>query len=137
MFLGQFNPAIFTPAWFGWHELLPVGMVESAELQTAQPRVTSFRADWLELQVLANRFTVKTTQSPSVRLRDLVMRIFGEQLPHTPISAMGINRNVQFLVGDFRERDRIGRRLAPTAAWASGAQSLTRMLSAGAWFRLQ
>lgn len=124
VFLGQFNPAIFTPAWFGWHELLPVGMVESAELQTAQPRVTSFRADWLELQVLANRFTVKTTQSPSVRLRDLVMRIFGEQLPHTPISAMGINRNVQFLVGDFRERDRIGRRLAPTAAWGEWGAEL-------------
>ena len=124
MFLGQFNPAIFSPAWFGWHELLPAAIVEGAELQTAQPRVMSFRAEWLELLVMSDRFMVKTTQSPSVRIRDLVLRTFGEQLPHTPIQAMGINRNVQFLVGDSRERDRIGRQLAPTRVWGEWGTEL-------------
>ncbi|MDE2686451.1 MAG: hypothetical protein OXI16_02985 [Chloroflexota bacterium] len=124
VFLGQFNPAIFSPAWFGWHELLPAATVEAAELQAAQPRVMSFRAEWLELLVTPDRFMVQTTQSPSVRIKDLVLRTFVEQLPHTPIQAMGINRNVQFLVGDFKERDRIGRRLAPTEPWGEWGSEL-------------
>ena len=124
MFLGQFNPAIFSPAWFGWHGLLSAATVEAAELQAAQPRVMSFRAGWLELVVTPDRFLVKTTQSPSVRIKDLVLRTFGEQLPHTPIQAMGINRNVQFLVRDFRERDRIGHRLAPTEPWGEWGAAL-------------
>ena len=124
MLLGQFNPAIFSPAWFGWEELLPTATVESAELQNAQPRVMSFRAEWLELLVMSDRFMVKTTQSPSVRIRDLVLRTFGEKLPHTPIRALGINRNVHFLVDNFRERDRIGRRLAPTGPWGEWGTEL-------------
>ena len=38
--LGNFNPSIFTPAWFGWRGLLPAGMVESADLRIANPQIT-------------------------------------------------------------------------------------------------
>ena len=31
--LGNFNPSIFVPAWFGWHGLLPEKTVEAAELK--------------------------------------------------------------------------------------------------------
>ena len=124
MFLGQFNPSIFTPAWFGWRGLLSERMVDNAELQTAQPQVMYFRAEWLEIQVLNNRFMAKTTHSPSIQLRDLTMKVFGAELPHTPIQAMGINRNIQFLTRDFRERDRIGRQLAPTAPWGDWGMEL-------------
>ena len=34
--LGDFNPAIFTPAWFALHDLLPKGAAESADLNVAQ-----------------------------------------------------------------------------------------------------
>lgn len=49
--LGDFNPAIFTPAWFALHDLLPRSVAENAGLQVAHQQVTAFDADWLHLQV--------------------------------------------------------------------------------------
>ena len=99
-------------------------MANNAELQTAQLQGMAFQSEWLELQVVSQRFMVKTAQSPSVRLRDLAIRIFGVELPHTPVKALGINRQVQFLVRDYRERDRIGRQLAPTKPWGNWGKEL-------------
>ena len=96
--LGNFNPSIFTPAWFGWHKLLPDRAVDVAELKIAQPQITAFRADWLELQTVPERFYISTTQPPFVRLQDLGVRVFREKLSHTPVHSMGINRQVHFLV---------------------------------------
>ncbi len=41
---------------------------------------------------------METLKAPYARIRDLVLRIFKEQLSHTPLSAFGINRNVHFRV---------------------------------------
>ena len=122
--LGNFNPSIFTPAWFGWHDLLPEKTVDVAELQIAQPQITSFTADWLEFNAVPERFSISTTQPPFVRLRDLGLRIFRDKLPHTPIHSMGINRQVHFLVNSLDERDRIGRLLAPVEPWGEWGKQL-------------
>ena len=122
--LGNFNPSIFTPAWFGWHELLPEKTVEIAELQIAQSQITSFEADWLKLQAVSDRFTISTTQPPFVRLLDLAIRVFREQLPHTRLQAAGINREVHFLVNSYKERDHIGRSLAPIEPWGEWGDHL-------------
>ena len=115
--LGSFNPAIFTPAWFGLQGLLPKATVESAELGVAHSSVTEFTAEWLRLGVRPDRFSAETSQAPLIRACDLVVRTFRELLPHTPLKALGINREVHFRVPGAAERDRIGRKLAPTAPW--------------------
>ncbi len=115
--LGSFNPAIFTPAWFGLQGLLPRAAVESAELGVAHASVTEFAAEWLKLGVRPDRFAAETSQAPLIRVSDLVVRTFRELLPHTPIEALGINREVHFRVLSVAERDRIGRKLAPTEPW--------------------
>ena len=122
--LGNFNPSIFTPAWFGWHDLLPEKTVDLAELQIAQPQITAFSADWLELNTVPERFSLSTTQPPFVRLRDLGIRIFQERLPHTPLHSMGINRQVHFLVSGMKDRDRLGRLLAPIDPWGDWGSQL-------------
>ena len=122
--LGGFNPTIFTPAWFGWQKLLPKEVVDVAELSIAQNQITAFQAEWLALQVVPNRFTISTTQSPFVRLQDMAVKIFREQLPHTPVHSLGINREMHFLVGNYEERDLIGRQLAPTEPWGQWGQEL-------------
>ena len=122
--LGSFNPSIFTPAWFGWNGLLSEGTVSVAELRMAQPQATVFKADWLELQVLPDRFTITSSQPPFVRVMDLTIRLFGEKLPHTPIHSLGINRQVHFLLNNYQERDRIGRLLAPTGPWGAWGRQL-------------
>ena len=122
--LGKFNPAIFTPAWFGWREFLSERIVRTAELKIAQPQITVFQADWLNLEVIPERFSISTTQSPYVRLSDLACRIFREELFNTPLQAVGINRRVHFLVRNFSERDKIGRQLAPIEPWGEWSRDL-------------
>lgn len=123
-FLGQFNPAILTPAWFAMHELLPNRVAESATSVVAHRDVTAFQADWLQLHVTQDEFRIHTAQSPYVRLYDLAERVFGEHLHHTPLKALGINRQVHFRVRNMAERDRIGRILAPVTVWGSWSDAL-------------
>lgn len=115
--LGAFNPAIFTPAWFALHGLLPSRAADSTEVGIVHPQVTEFTFDWLHLQATAERFSAATSQAPHVRVCDLVVRVFRERLPHTPLQGFGINRRVHFRVRGLAERDRIGRTLAPVEPW--------------------
>ena len=122
--VGNFNPAIFTPAWFALHELLPRRVAEGAELEVAHRELTVFKIEWCQIHVTLERFQLRTTTAPYIRLCDLTLRVFGEHLHHTPIRAIGINRNVHFRVGDMSERDRIGRRLAPVEPWGKWCERL-------------
>ena len=124
VFLGTFNPAIFTPAWFALHGLLPRSVTESADLQIANQWTTAFTADWLSLNVSTERFLAETLQAPHVRVHDLVVRIFKEHLYHTPLTAFGINRTIHFQVKSLVERDRIGRTLAPVEPWGNWSKEL-------------
>ena len=122
--LGNFNPAILTPAWFALHELLPEAIAETAELNVAHPNVVGFSAEWLQLDATQERLKVSTMREPYVRLHDLVLKMFEEHLYHTPLRAFGINRSVHFRVASFEERDRIGRLLAPLEPWEPWASNL-------------
>ena len=115
--LGAFNPALFTPAWFVLHGLLPERAADGAEVELIHPQVTKFTFDWLHLQVRAEYFSAETSQAPHVRVRDLVVRVFRERLPHPPLKGFGINRYVHFPVRSPAERDRIIRTLAPVEPW--------------------
>ncbi len=121
---GDFNPAIFTPAWFAMHNLLGKGVVDSAQLAVAHPQVTEFTADWLQIHVDVGRFSAETLQAPYVRLCDLVVRAFKENLHHTPLRAVGINRQVHFRVESYAKRDQIGRSLAPVEPWGDWGKAL-------------
>ncbi len=120
---GNFNPSIFTPAWFVLHQLLPNTAADTATLQVAHPQVTQFSFDWLSLQVTTDTFVADTAQAPHIRVRDLVLRVFKEHLHHTPLKLMGLNRNVHVPLTPA-ERDRIGRRLAPVEPWGRYVEEL-------------
>ncbi len=115
--LGNFNPAIFTPAWFALYDLLPETAAENAQLQIAHPNWTAFSTEWLRLQVTPDRFVIGTRRDPHVRLRDLTVRVFKEHLCNTLIRNFSIDRYVHFRAASPVERDRIFRRLAPTEPW--------------------
>ena len=122
--VGSFNPAIFTPAWFDLHGLLLDPIADSADIAVAHKQMTMFSADWLRLEVTPDQFHVETVQAPHVRVHDLVLRVFGEHLHHTPLTAFGINRNVHFRVGNPAARDQLGRILAPVEPWGPWGQEL-------------
>ena len=122
--VGDFNPAIFTPAWFALNGFLPESAVANAELQIAHQQITAFNTDWLRLQVTPDRFSAGTLQAPHVRLHDLVVRVFKEHLHHTPLRDFGINREVHFRVRSLAVRDRMGRTLAPVEPWGTWGREL-------------
>lgn len=122
--LGHFNPAIFTPAWFGWHGLLSERTAEIADTKIIHPQIAMFNADWLNLHVQPESFLINTTQAPFIRLRDLAIRIFREHLPHMPLKVLGINREVHFPLRSFGEQNRLGRLLAPIEPWGDWGKKL-------------
>ena len=117
--VGNFNPSIFTPAWFGLNNLLSASQVSSADLKLAHRDFTEFSLDWLHVTVTMERFTAETTQAPYIRVHDLVFRTFNELLNHTPLRALGINQIIHFPVKGKNELDRIGRKLAPLEPWGT------------------
>lgn len=122
--LGHFNPAIFTPAWFGWHGLLSERTAEIADTKIVHPQIAMFNADWLNLHVQPESFLINTTQAPFIRLRDLAIRIFREHLPHIPLKVLGINREVHFPLRSLGEQNRLGRLLAPVEPWGDWGRKL-------------
>ena len=122
--LGDFSPAIFAPAWFVLHGLLPESAADGAEVGIVHPQVTAFTFDWLTLEVTTERFRVETRQAPHTRAFDLVARTFAEPLNRTPLKAFGINREVHFQVRSQAERDLIGRTLAPVEPWGAWGHGL-------------
>lgn len=115
--VGNFNPAIFSPGWFAMHDIVSKADAESAIVQIIHPDVCNFAVGEFVVQVDAERFTVNCAGHRHEMARDLVLGTFGTFLVHTPIRALGINREVDFDVGDFWVRDAVGERLAPKAAW--------------------
>jgi hypothetical protein len=130
VFLGDFNPKIFQPAWFAAEELIRKREAEEATLEIIHPEVVSFTLEWLRLQVTRERFLASTTQEPYYEiLRDLILGTFG-LLRHTPVQKMGINRDMHFRMPSEDAWHALGHRLAPKALWQGildtpGMRSLT------------
>jgi len=115
--LGAFNPAIFHPSWLAARKLIQKTEEAGAELQVVSPDVAQFKIKWLQLQVLRERFTATVdTPDDSLLLRDLVVGAF-RFLEHTPVTAVGLNRQIQFQVKDLAEWHHVGHVLAPKKIW--------------------
>jgi hypothetical protein len=115
--IGSFNPNIFTPYWFVYNGIATESEGESANINIVHSEISNFTLGSKLIQVDLNRFSVESTEAPWVALMDFVATTFGQFLLHSPISRLGINRQVHFGVRDEVTRNNIGRRLTPTSAW--------------------
>jgi hypothetical protein len=116
--VGNFNPSIFQPAWLARHKIITDRAADTASVSVVHPDITIFSIDTdFSLQVERERFSISRTFAPWVRISDIVGAIFGDLLPHTPVSKLGINLLVHFDAGSQAKRNEIGERLAPPAPW--------------------
>ncbi len=128
--IGKFNPAIFQPAWLGANNLIRKEEDEGANIEVVNPQVTSFSADWLRVQVVAERFQAVTEDTAHYQaLRDLVVSTF-HLLEHTPFWLMGLTRDMHFKARDQEHWHKLGHILAPKESWhpildQPGLRSLT------------
>lgn len=117
--LGDFSPKIFHPIWFAQAELIGKSEAENAEIEVVHADLASFSLDWLKVQVIQNRFALTTTQESHFEpLRDLAVGTF-KLLSHTPIRAMGINRDMHFPMQSVEEWHAFGHRMAPKEHWGA------------------
>jgi hypothetical protein len=116
--VGSFNPAIFHPIWFVEKQLMTKGAAEEAlSDMVVGPQLTAYKADWLTIQVSAERAvfsTVEEGREPD--LRDLARSVF-EILPETPVDALGINADSHFRVESEEKWHSLGDLFAPKEFW--------------------
>jgi hypothetical protein len=116
--VGHLNPQIFQPFWLAHYGLISEEAADAANVNFINPEITVLGIEGdFNIQVERNRFSIDRGVAPLIRIADLVCKIFGELLPHTPVRQLGINRLMHFDVGSTDARDAIGLKLAPREPW--------------------
>jgi len=115
--VGSFNPVIFQPEWLVRHGLISAGESEAADVRVVSHEVTQFSTELFDVQVTGEQFVAATGRAPSHRMmQDLVIGIF-TLLSHTPITRMGLNRDVHFRMPSEDAWHALGNRLLPPEPW--------------------
>jgi hypothetical protein len=115
--VGSFNPSIFQPKWLGSKKIIREAEGEHANIQIISPEISSFTADWLTVQVTRDRFAASTTDAAQFEaLRDCVVSVF-TLLEHTPVTQMGLNRDMHYRMSSIEEWHAVGHTLAPKELW--------------------
>ena len=126
---GQFNPAIFSPHWLSSVGLIDSFEADSSVVNVIHPDLTSFQCDWFQLIVERERITVNSINAVSIRVYDLVLRLFGDILPHTPLRAFGINYLSHFRVNAQSVLDDLGDTLAPKQPWGHWGATMQQVVT--------
>ena len=111
--LGSLNPGIFHPEWFRRQEILSPQEAEEAKIKAVSPEVTEVLFLDMKLDVFPDRLIMETTDvSRAEKLQDVILNIL-TKLPHTPVTACGLNNAIQFDLEDEEYWHQVGHTLAP------------------------
>lgn len=121
--VGDFNPAIFSPAWLARFGVISDDEAQAAEEPVTHPQIAQISIQHLSIGVETNKFAVSITSDPIVKVLDIAVQIFRDLLPHTPIRAFGINYSEHWRVESFEKRLALGRALAPLEPWGEWGQT--------------
>jgi hypothetical protein len=115
--LGDFNPSIFQPLWFSLNGLMPEEEAKNADIAIIHKQIASFSTGKIQIQVDDSRLgltTVESSQGPI--LRDLAIGTLSI-LEHTPLKAIGLNRDMVFPMETDDAWHQVGNRLVPKSDW--------------------
>lgn len=119
VFVGAFNPAILTPDWLERTQL--IGQEDAQVAREAKNLLTSrqvalLETEWFAMQVVENQFTLSSKGALSLAIRDLAVGVC-TLVPHTPVTALGLNFLGHFKMPTANAYHKIGDTLAPKALW--------------------
>ncbi len=118
--VGRFNPAIFHPLWFKQLDVFSDKEIDESTKQfkgVVHRDIADFQIDWCRINVTEHRYMVSTKMDPYFeRLRKLVYSSF-ELLSHTPVTALGINPEVDYNIRDKDKWNAFGHRILPKDDW--------------------
>jgi hypothetical protein len=118
--VGSFNPAIFTPDWLEQHKLIGSGDADyarTAENLLVSHQVTVCETEWFALQVLENQFSLTSKGALSHAFQDLAESM-ASLVPHTPVTALGLNFLGHYKLATEAEYHRVGDVLVPKNIWS-------------------
>ena len=111
--VGAFNPAIFHPQWFLHHKLISDQEAEDAKIKLVSVQATDVKMRGWQLVCVSDRLSLTTSNiSEAAPIQDFLTQLF-TLLPHTPVTACGINVSAQFAVESQAYWHKIGHTLAP------------------------
>ncbi len=123
--LGTFTPQAYTPHALSEGRVLPENEASRTTLLTlVSGEVVEFKAPWGRVFVAGDRFQVETEEAPYVRICDFMTKVLNDLPSPFQIHAFGINFECHFDLGSFADRDALGKRLAPPAAWGAWGKSI-------------
>ena len=119
--VGAFNPAIFSPDWLERNKLIGQDDAENTKKEKSlliSQQITVLETEWFALQILENKFSLTNKGAVTPAFKDLAVGILS-LVPHTPITAIGLNFLAHFRLGSEAEYFKIGDVLAPKSIWNS------------------
>lgn len=117
--VGAFNPAIFSPDWLERNTIIGKEDAEAAREGNSlivSQQVTAYDTKWFALQVVENQFALRSKDALSPAFKDLAVSIF-QLVPHTPVTAVGLNFLAHFRMANEADYHQVGDRLAPKDLW--------------------
>lgn len=127
--LGAFNPTIFTPAWLALNGMISKEQADNAaSINIIHSQIAQFTAAYMTFDILPERFLVGCDGIYSDVVKDLVLKAFGETLPHTTVWQLGINRSYEFKCPSESIRTKFGRRLAPLDPWGAWGTQIKKTM---------
>jgi hypothetical protein len=121
--IGHFNPMIFHPIWFSEQGIFSPDEVKNASIEIVHPEISVFKIEWLSVRVEKSRFIAESRMPPLIRVADFIVSTFGDNLIHTPVGHIGINRTVHFKT-TLDKIDKVGKTLAPHYAWGDWGREI-------------
>ena len=119
--IGHFNPLIFRPEWFAKKGILTEKEAESAQIGVIHPDMVMFGIEpWLKFSVDPNKLSVSILQEPLIKGYDFIIGCLANS-PESPISQMGINREMHFALETEKKWHALGDLLAPKKPWGEFA----------------
>jgi hypothetical protein len=127
---GNFNAAIFSPLWLLDQKLIGTDEYSAAQIEVISAEFASFSTEWLRCLVVPDTLQLSTEEPAEFeRVRDVAVGLLNA-LPHTPVAAVGINREIHFAAQSPEQYHGIGDFLVPKDFWQGlmefpGTRSLT------------
>ncbi|MFW7380445.1 MAG: hypothetical protein ACOH5I_16655 [Oligoflexus sp.] len=115
--VGKFNPSIIHPSWFELKKIARNIEVESARIDVVHNQVAAFEMAGINVRAQNVQLLLSSAdESMWETIRDWGINIF-TYLSETPVSALGINLDLEIDIGNREKWDKFGDILVPKTAW--------------------
>lgn len=129
--LGKFRPDDFRPKRLAESNVISKYDASGSEITgLIAGQMAHFTVPWATFLIAKDRFQISTSDVPFIRICDCVRKAFSELDTSYSISALGINFEGHYDVGDFRVRDSVGRAVAPPGAWGAWGDKMAQSMNA-------